>query len=162
MVTNLQNAMRYSKLDWTKNELCEMYSMNVLELADANLMDLDRSNICDKATAVQYVNNVCSKVRDTVHEAVQCVTDQKQNTCHRKCSRKHWWNSDCRKARDRQRFWYRIWISVGRPRSGCVYCCYKLAKKVYRTVCRAAVNKGIQYLYRQLDFYMKTRNFIHN
>ena len=156
--SSLQDIMKYPRLDWTDSEQCGIYSINVSEIANVNLEDLDESCIYDKATAVHYVNKVCSKVKDTVHEAVKRVTAQNHSSPHRKCIRKHWWNSDCREARDRQRFWYRIWTSVSRPRTGHVYCCYKLAKKVYRTVCRSAVNRGIQHLYRQLDFYLRNKN----
>ena len=65
---------------------------------------------------------------------------------------------DSLQARDRQRFWHKIWTSAGRPRDGQLYCCYKLAKKAYRHVYHSAVNSNIQLPYRQLDFYLGTRS----
>ena len=54
--------------------------------------------------------------------------------------RKLWWNNDCSIAKSRVKFWYDIWVSCNRPRSGHVFSSYKLAKKHFRKLCKDSHN----------------------
>ena len=46
--------------------------------------------------------------------------------------------------RDRKRFWWRIWVENGRPRSGVVYDCYKGSKKLFRKVSRLLLTSFLE------------------
>ena len=41
--------------------------------------------------------------------------------------------------RDRERFWWKIWVENGRPRQGAVFDCYKGVKKLFRKLCRRKI-----------------------
>ena len=47
--------------------------------------------------------------------------------------------------------WFTIWVSCGRPRTGCVYDSYKLSKKQYRQNRRRAQNSNISKTFNMLD-----------
>ena len=53
----------------------------------------------------------------------------------------HWWNRECTVSRDKLKFWFYIWRSSDRPRSGVLYDCYKYTKQNFRKLYRMAVNK---------------------
>ncbi len=101
---------------------------------------------------------MCDAMKDVVHASVAHVQEQKSALYRGKYKKKHWWNTDCLQARDRQRFWHKLWDSIGRPREGHVHTCYKLAKKAYRSVCRTAVNVNVHQSYRQMEFYLGVRS----
>ena len=60
--------------------------------------------------------------------------------------------------RDKQRFWYGIWRSCGRPRQGQVYTCYKAAKKLYRAACKQAMNCNMNRVTHQLNSMYRGRD----
>jgi len=51
---------------------------------------------------------------------------------------KRFWCPELSQLRDRKRFWWSLWTSCGRPRTGAVFDCWKSAKKVFRRMCRFA------------------------
>ena len=58
-------------------------------------------------------------------DASESAADEmtRNNRNRPKC--KQWWNNDCLTARNRNRFWFSIRFSCGRPRDGAVYESYK-------------------------------------
>ena len=63
----------------------------------------------------------------------------------------HWWNIDCTAAKNRNKVWFNIWKQCGRPKTGQVYKCYKLAKCNFRRMCRSAVNQVNRNKYEMLS-----------
>ena len=90
-------------------------------------------------------------MENVLHEATHQVLRDRQMAYRGKHKKRHWWNSNCLYHRDRQRFWFGLWKTAGKPRTGHVYDCYKLAKKSYRAACRSAVDNGMCKTYRRLD-----------
>ncbi len=70
---------------------------------------------------------------------------------------RHYWNNNCRTSRDRQRFWYKIWVSCGRPKQG-VHDCYKAAKKQFRKVRRLAINQVLTKRFNKISMLAKSEN----
>ena len=146
----------YPRLDWSNENQSRSFAQHVTELA-ATLPNVDLKSIITIQDAKLEVNRLCDAVQEVLHKAAGKVTDEisaPQSTG----KRSWWWNSDCTYTRDKQRFWHKVWASAGRPRSGHVYHCYKHAKKTYRNACRHAVNSRNQKHYRQLDYYLVSRN----
>ena len=95
-------------------------------------------------------------------ECCNKVIIKKQSVYKGRFKPNNWWNNDCLVTRDRQRFWYGIWRSCGRPREGHVYLCYIAAKKMYRSVCNLAMKSnmnGIAHELNQLHRNKHTKKF---
>ena len=90
--------------------------------------------------AVLFVNNLHDSLCDAMHEATrQCST---KFSCKRMTVCKTWWTRDCTRARDRNRLFFHIWKSVGRPKQGVTYDCYRESRRAYRRSCKQAVENG--------------------
>ena len=87
---------------------------------------------------------MCNDLKTVFHKSAETACSQQASSYKGKYIRRHWWSDSCLIARDRQRFWHRLWDSCGRPREGHVHDSYKLAKKTYRNVCRSALNSTAQ------------------
>ena len=61
------------------------------------------------------------------------------------------WTKDCSRARDRNRLFFHIWKSVGCPKEGATYECYRDSKRSYRKVCRQAVQNGYRRKFNLID-----------
>ena len=130
---------KYPTLNWSKINLCNQYKVNVRKLGD-NLTNTPLKEIDSHAKANQYLNNMCNNITTVMHKAVKAVNKECNERYKGKYRKKHWWDGNCLLARDRQRFWHRLWVSCDRPREGHIYDSYKLAKNMYRNTCRLAIN----------------------
>ena len=54
--------------------------------------------------------------------------------------KKPWWTQSCTLARNRNRLFHSIWVSMGKPKEGQAYMCHKEARKAYKKTCQQAVN----------------------
>ena len=88
--------------------------------------NLDNINI-DNARS--YVNDLHDSIRNAIHEATRNCSEEfsKKKSKHGK----QWWTGDCTKARERNRLFFHIWKSVGRPKDGVTYDCYRASRKAY-------------------------------
>ena len=68
---------------------------------------------------------------------------------------KRWWNNDCLTAQNRNRFWFSIWSSCGRPRDGAVYESNMHAKHMFRKTCRNAADKSTTFSFSSCDTLFK-------
>ena len=68
---------------------------------------------------------------------------------------KRYWCPELSKLRNKKRFWWNIWNSCGRPRSGIIFNCYKGAKKMFRKLCRNRANSLIDKSYNELNSLFK-------
>ena len=130
---------KYPSLNWSKINLCNQYKENIGNLADG-LINIPPREIDSRAEATQHVNNMCNNITSAMHNAVKAVNNECNERYKGKYRKKHWWDGNCLLARDRQRFWHRLWVSCDRPREGHIYDSYKLAKNTYRNTCRFAIN----------------------
>ena len=146
----------FPRLDWSDENQCRLFVQHVSELA-ATLPDTDLNSIKTIQDAKEELNRLCDAVKEVLHKAGGRVADETSAPQHRR-KKSWWWNSDCTYTRDEQRFWHKIWVSAGRPRSGQVYNCYKHAKKTYRNACRQAMNLRNKKHYRQLNYHLAARN----
>ena len=100
-------------------------------LAD-NLKKLGIFNAVEGTNIQTDIDDYISKLNEAIHNATVssgCIPKRKQGP-------KSFWTPALSEARDRKRFWWRVWKENGRPRSGHVYDCYKLSKLYFRTACR--------------------------
>ena len=85
----------------------------------------------------KYINIFYSDLCSAIHNAADSATETLRKTSHRK---RYWWNNSCKIARDRNRLFHKIWVSLGRPTKGEAYTCHKSARKAYKRACKFAVN----------------------
>ena len=105
-----------------------------------------------------YVDEYYSKITGAMHQAADTVFQLETKSQSRsKHKRHHWWNAECTTARDRNRFWFSIWCSMGRPKQGAVHDAYKSAKYTFRKVCRQACNDDIKFNFSKSDVLLKNR-----
>jgi len=73
---------------------------------------------------------------------------------------KAYWCPELSQIRDKKRFWYKLWVSNGRPRSGVVFQCYKGVKKLFRRVSRDCANNLIRGRFSKFNslYYSKNLN----
>ena len=88
------------------------------------------------------MNQLCSELCDLMHICCERTAKvcRKPSNYKGNRPRKLWWNNDCSIAKSRVKFWYDIWVSCNRPRSGHVFSSYKLAKKHFRKLCKDSIN----------------------
>ena len=128
---------RFPRIHWNKQKIREEYKTK-LSVALANMQKDIPGDINDSASADLYVNTTCETLTSTIHNVCQEIS----NHCHsgkRGGRRLPWWNQMCSSARDRTRFWHKIWNACGRDRSTTAFQCYKLAKRLYRDTRRQSL-----------------------
>jgi hypothetical protein len=105
----------------------------------------------------QYVDEYYNGIVSVFHEAAQSAMKDvnKQKKCDKR--RHYWWNFSCTEAKNRNKFWFRLWCSLDRPRDGVVYRCYKHSKYQFRKVCRTAVNEALNCNFKKCSIYFRDR-----
>ena len=136
-------------------KISRLFAQHVTELA-VTLPNVDLKSITMQHAKLE-VNRLCDAVQEVLHKAASKVTDE-MSAPQIRAKRSWGWNSDCTYARDKQRFWHKVWALAGSPRSGKVYQCYKNAKKTYHNAWWHAVNSRNKKHYRQLNYYLVSRN----
>ena len=138
--SKLQSVPAFPKPQWQNKDYVNRYKFH-LNAALVNVKcspdDLLKIN---NDSAVLFVNNLHDSLCDAMHEAArQCSTEfpyKRVKVC------KTWWTRDCTRARDRNRLFFHIWKSVGRPKQGVTYDCYRESRRAYRRTCKQAVENG--------------------
>ena len=150
-ITNRSNPLPvYPKAKWADEDVRASYKAALIpRLAEIHAPPLANGN------AAEIVNSLCSSLTSAMHDAARSTIDARPRDPHR--PRRHWWNDNCRIARDRHRFWFYVWKSCNRPRQGHVYECHKRAKE-YRRACRCAVNSTMSRTYKALDALLSRRD----
>ena len=137
--SDYKQAFEHPKIDWTKIKNCKEYKKCLKQLEN-ELISIPVELIEDHDAALKHANNIYDNINAILHKAVEKANNATASNYKGNFKKKHWWNDDCLVSRDRQRFWFKIWVSCDRPREGHIYDCYKLAKKTYRKACRIAIN----------------------
>ena len=150
------SAPNFPRMNWTKHHLCNRYHQVILE-ALAQIPVYPPESVSGVEEAQCTVDNLFHRLTDAMHNAVRTVLSETESSFPRR-KRNPWWNEDCRIARDRHRFWFFLWKTNGRPRSGHLYECHKFAKKTYRKACKTAVANSTSRVLRQIDKLLMTKN----
>lgn len=138
----------YPRVNWSNVDARSSYEKHLSSRLDdlnhhiPNLISIENA---DKALST--VNLINESLTGAMHDASSDVLAA-QSGGNKGRVKKHWWSSDCTAARDRQRFWFALWKTCDRPRSGHVFASYKLAKKSYRDARRGAANTSINGNYK--------------
>ena len=82
------------------------------------------------------INQIYEQLCSIMHRCADLCSTRPKSSARPK----HWWNSNCTSARNRNKLFYYIWKSCGQPTSGTIYNCYKDSKKAYRHSTRAALH----------------------
>ena len=144
----------YPRAKWENKTFINSYSANLTkrlsQIPVTDIRDVDQSN------AVETVNRLCDDITSSIHEAVQDSCDSTSSYNNKIYSsssgtKRSWWSTECKTARDRNRLYFYIWKTAGRPSCGQIYECYKYARKSYRKVCRLSVKKQEQKRLNGLD-----------
>ena len=93
------------------------------------------------------MESMCNDAVTVMHECCSSVASDKHDVYKVPFKLNRWWNRDCLVTRDRQRLWYGIWKSCGRPRVGHVYM-LQVSRKTYRRACNQAMNSNFNQLLR--------------
>ena len=152
-----KKCKKYPWLNWSDSSICSAYTNKVAQMA-MSLKTVNIDNISNKENALRAVNFMCENLADVIHGACDTVISEKQTPYKGRFKKKNWWNTDCLIARDKQRFWFRLWKNLDRPRSGQVYLCYKSAKKTYRRVCNESMNNRLHKFSFHLNTMYSCRN----
>ena len=108
----------------------------------------------DEATAQLKIKSRLDYISSAIHDAC------KESGCTPKITRppKNFWCPELAVLRDKKRFWWNIWTSCGRPRSGILFSIYKHLKKQFRKTSRYFVNNiNIKHI-SEIHHQFKNRN----
>jgi hypothetical protein len=145
--SNVEHGRKqFAQAKWdnhTNNDKYKQYLQHKLsDLGSLTCMEnLDSNAIQNKLDA--YV----TKVNDAIHTSAAAAGCTQQ----RKFKPKPYWCPRLSQLRDKKRFWWRLWVDNGRPRSGSVYDCYKGVKKLFRQVFRQSVTHITNSHYHKLQ-----------
>ena len=87
--------------------------------------------------AQSEVDRFMDGIRQAIKESVSEASDKPK--AH--FTPKPYWCPELSEARNRKRFWWRLWVDCGRPREGATYECYKGVKKMFRRLSRECMDK---------------------
>ena len=155
---NLTYCKSLPRINWEDNKLKHLYSLataNLLPMVGQHLHCLD--NIKDANEAQLAVDKGCLEITNALHKASETFSTPK-SPCNRKSKSVPWWTNDCSSARDRMRFWRKLWIQSGQCRVGHTFEVYKWTKKLYRRARHSAVQNLITSKFNTLTKLFKSGN----
>ena len=146
---NINPVPYLPRLNWQDTN----YQRRYCELLKESLDQISRSTYdlseINKGSAVVFVNNLYNVICSTIHDVTKkCANEFNERKTH---GAKQWWTKECTLARNRNRLFFHLWKSVGRPSEGATYNCYKEARRNYRRICRQAVKKGYSYKFNLMN-----------
>jgi hypothetical protein len=145
------------RINWNDGNVRDMYVKAISVLSKEITIPCDVHNISTTTQMQNFVDEYCETICGVMHKAADSLVNSVGEIQHKNKRGKHWWNSDCTVARDRNRFWYSLWRSCDRPRHGAVYDSYKYSKHVYRKACRTSINKSVSFKFNQCDVLFKQK-----
>ena len=102
-------------LDWSSSNRNDAYRRRLTELL------AQRIPVCSNAEQLD------AQLTVSIHEAAA------DTGCSRRWRPpKPWWTPAISAARDRARFWHRLWTDAGRPRNTVLHNCFRAARSSYR------------------------------
>ena len=148
--SGMSSLPSFPRVDWSDNKNCTAYS-RYMDVAATSLPGVNLDTVTSRDEARKTVESMCNAAVTVMHECCSSIASDKHDVYKGRFKPNRWWNRDCLVTRDRQRLWYGIWKSCGRPRLGHVYMCYKSAKKTYRRACNQAMNSNFNQLSRRIN-----------
>ena len=103
-------------------------------------------------------NTLSENLTSVMHQCVKNCSIKRKQIINPNNTAKCWWSRECSINKSRNRLFHYIWKESGRPRTGVVYECYKLAKKNFRRACRQAINNHSKGRFLQIDKLYKARS----
>lgn len=151
-----ENPAQFPRPNWSDDRFKDAFIEDISKRASAlSLNSFDDIKTIDHAQS--KVNYICDSLVDSLHKSCAHADSLTRHPkSGSKC--KSWWNWDCNILRDKQRFWFHLWKSCGRPREGQVYLCYKHAKKMFRKECKRATNGNLNKWRSSLNSLYTSRN----
>ena len=129
-------------LDWSCAEKIESYKIILDKMLTETLAECGES-----------LNDLDAAISRCIHAAARAAGCSKPRR-----PAKSWWTPSAAAARDRSRFWHRLWVSCGRPSSAPVADCYREARRSYRRARRKAALSQIEKEARLLRLLRRDRN----
>ena len=150
-----EQAVRFPRVNWEKEGVRNEYQQHInQEIGDVKDFNNQLANIADCKGAEKFVNSYLDLLVNTMHNSCKNMNERK--THMPKGRRVPWWSNDCTIARDKTRFWHKLWIKCDRSRNTQVFYIYKHVKKVYRNVRRKTM-----YTFHRRNFDVLTDLFKH-
>ena len=144
------NLPNYPRMNWSDTRSCLRYKEYINDHSES-LPEVSIDSVQTHDEASRIVDCMATGMVNVMHECCNKVIIRKQSVYKGRFKPNNWWNNDCLVTRDRQRFWYGIWRSCGRPREGLVYLCYIAAKKMYRSPCNLAMKSNMNGIAHELN-----------
>ena len=131
----LECTNRYPRMNWDKVDTPREYQKHINEeICDTSDFYRQMRNISDCISAEKFVNSYPDLLTHAMHNS--CSTLNEKKAQKPKCRRVPWWSQDCTIARDKTRFWRKLWLKCDKNRHTQVFNIYKYVKKIYRNVRR--------------------------
>ena len=122
------------------------------KLENITLIKIDEQ--ADLKTKQKLLDSHDKDISNAMHQAA------KEAGCYpeKRFKPKAFWCPEVQKLRNKKKFWWRLWSTCGRPRSGTVYECYKDLKRRFRCICRKNVQSVIDKHIRSATHDFKSNN----
>ena len=101
----------YPKINWSNSTTRSDYNKRLAQAFQSSA-NFDYSAVNSIHKAQQIADEYCEKITSAIHKV--CADINLHETKRRGPRKNPWWSADCTSARDRTRFWHRIWIQGGR------------------------------------------------
>ena len=102
-------------LDWNSSE------------RNAKFRELLAERLAYRSTLGSSAEEINNSLTEAIHEAAA-----ESGCSRRRRPPKPWWTPAVSAARDRARFWHRVWTEAGQPRGTVVHDCFRAARRAYR------------------------------
>ena len=128
-------SRRFPRPNWDNYSVRENFNELVKSDVDEFISDFNFDNISPGSVeALERLNFHIDSFNTCLHAAAAKVS---HNKSHKQYKPRHFWCPTLNDLRDRKRFWWRLWCSIGRPREGHVFEVWKQCKKAFRHYFRA-------------------------
>lgn len=127
------NYDNFATPNWSNQLRNEAY-LRMLQEKLADLQELDYQDIESSQMQV-CIDERLAVINDAIHEAAK----QAGCTPFRRLKPKPFWCPELSVLRDKKRFWWSMWVSAGRPRTGHIFSIWKDLKKQFRKLSRKNV-----------------------
>jgi len=137
--THQNSDIKHVKPRWADSDFVTRYQRSLKDmLINERITDID--SLSNPEQAQVEITRIDKMVSGHMLKATQDGLRGAQTMGVRRNRLSRMWDQTCQKAKERRDFWFHMFKEAGRPTSGQVYTCYKLAKCQFRAACRNAVN----------------------
>jgi len=133
--SDAQRDIGHVKPHWFDHDFVKAYQRSLTE----RILGIDTIN-CQHQAQIE-ITRIDEVISRHMLKATQQSLPKERKARVRRNRLSALWDQNCQKAKERRDFWFHVFKEAGRPTSGQVHTCYKLAKCQFRAACRNAVNK---------------------